>query len=246
MSGAGARAAWSADWLAALPRRRATLWRGVEAQHRVATMKLVDDAADQDLLESILETSKPPLPPAAEGAHYLVATPFRYPSAWPSRFRPPGEPGIWYGAERLETACAEVGYWRWRFATDSDALRGRTVLSEHTFFEAMVAGRCVDLAAPPWTAAEPAWMHPTDYSACHALARAARDAGAAWIRYRSVRDPRHGRCGAVLVASALAIGDLTRQQTWACRVAGDRVQLRPVSIGSTAAPVELDCADVPR
>jgi hypothetical protein len=233
------RAAWSPGWLAALPRRRSSLWRGVEAQHRVATMRLVDEAADQDLLESILEESKPPLPPEAAGAHYLLATPFRYPSRWPSRFRGPGEPGIWYGAERLDTACAEVGYWRWRFATDSDGLRERTVLSEHTFFEATASGRCVDLAAEPWRALEATWTDPRDYSACHALAAAARHAGAHWIRYRSARDPRRGRCGAVLAPSALAIGDLTRQQTWACRVSGDRVLMRPLGIGTDPSTIEL-------
>jgi hypothetical protein len=235
-----ADAAWWPERLASLPRRRATLWRGVEAQHRVATMKLVDDAAEQDLLESILEDGKPPMPADAAGAHYLVATPFRYPSPVASRFRPAGEPGIWYGAERLDTACAEVGYWRWRFVADSDALRGRVVLTEHTFFEATAAGRCVDLTTGDWVAAAATWMHPSDYAGCHALARAARAAGAAWIRYRSVRDARHGRCGAVLAASALAIGDLTRQQTWACRVADDRVLMRPLGIGGGAAAVEMD------
>jgi hypothetical protein len=234
-----AGATWSPAWLESLPRRRATLWRGVEAQHRVATMKLVDDAREQDLLESILESSKPPLPPGAAGAHYLLATPFRYPSRWPSRFRRPGEPGIWYGADRLETACAEVGYWRWRFASDSEGLRGRTVLSEHTFFQAIASGRCVDLTSGPWTASEPTWTHPTDYSGCHALSAAARHAGAQWIRYRSARDPRRGRCGAVLVPAALALGDLTLQQTWACRVAGERVLMRPLGIGSGSAAIEL-------
>ena len=106
----------SDDALKSLRRSRALLWRGVEAQHRISTMKLVDSVADQDLLEKMLEASKPPMPRDAQGMHYLLATPFRYASPWPSRFRAPGDPGVWYGAERLETACAEVGYWRWRFA----------------------------------------------------------------------------------------------------------------------------------
>ena len=42
------------------PMRSATalLWRGVEAQHRVATMRLVDSLDDQTTLERLLETSK--------------------------------------------------------------------------------------------------------------------------------------------------------------------------------------------
>lgn len=42
--------AWRDDWFAA-PLRSATalLWRGVEAQHRVATMRLVVEAVDQEI-----------------------------------------------------------------------------------------------------------------------------------------------------------------------------------------------------
>lgn len=230
---------WRPEWLASLRRRRAVLWRGVEAQHRVATMKVVDSVDEQDLLEALLERSKPPLPPQAEDLHYLIATPFRYLGAWPSRFRGPGEPGIWYGAERLDTACAEVGYWRWRFAMDSDGLRAAPVLSELTFFEATVSGPVVDLAAAPWNAFQGRWMDPADYAGCQQLARAAREAGVAWIRYRSVRDPRHRPCGAVFEPRALTLGDLTRQVTWACKVTEAAVLMRPLGIGAGHEPLEF-------
>jgi hypothetical protein len=232
-------AAWAPDWLSDLPAAGDSLWRGVEAQHRIATMKVVDTVAEQDILEDLLEASKPPLPPQAAGLHFLLATPFRYVSAWPSRFRAAGEPGIWYGARHLTTACAEVGYWRWRFGADSDGLRGRAVVSEHTFFEATVAGRLLDLTAAPWSGLEPSWMHGSDYSACHAVARAAREAGAAWIRYRSVRDPAHGPCGAVMAPQALSAGDLTRQQTWACKVSGGTVLMRPLGVAAEGGPLEF-------
>ena len=64
-------------------------WRVVEAQHRVSTMKLVDTLAEQSLLESILDASKPPVPPECERLHYLLSTPFRYGAPYPSgsRFR---------------------------------------------------------------------------------------------------------------------------------------------------------------
>ena len=42
--------------------RRMLAWRGVEAQHVVSTMRLVDTPAEQDLLEQLLEGSKPPVP----------------------------------------------------------------------------------------------------------------------------------------------------------------------------------------
>jgi len=64
------------------------LWRAVEAQHVVATRALVDSLAEQEVLEAILEESKPPIPAACAGYDYLLYTPFRYPpSLHGSRFR---------------------------------------------------------------------------------------------------------------------------------------------------------------
>ncbi|HEY1229585.1 MAG TPA: RES domain-containing protein, partial [Ramlibacter sp.] len=56
---------WPRKWLAGAASAKRDLWRGVEAQHRVATMRLVDTLREQDLLEQLLEQSKPPLPPQA-------------------------------------------------------------------------------------------------------------------------------------------------------------------------------------
>lgn len=66
----------------------ATLWRAVEAQHVVATRALLDSLAEQELLESVLEASKPPVPAPCAGLDYLTHTPFRYPPpSHGSRFR---------------------------------------------------------------------------------------------------------------------------------------------------------------
>ncbi len=234
----GSRAHW-AGWLAQHRVRSATLWRGVEAQHRVATLKLVDDLGEQELLEALLVESKPAQPPGAEHLHYLVTTPFRYISPWPSRFRAVHEPGIWYGASELRTACAEVGYRRWRFVTDSDAFADEPVVSELSFFPARVRGKVVDLTHSPWAAFAAAWQHSFDYSACHALAHAARDAGLDWIRYASVRDASHRSCGAVLRPAALQVEDLTLQQTWTCVARAASVLMTPTALGSDEPALEF-------
>jgi len=171
------RAAW---FESGIHPRTAQLWRGVEAQHLVATMKLVDAAAEQHLLEELLEANKPALPAQGQGMHYLIATPFRYRPRHESRFRVAGSPGLWYGAETIEVACAEVAYWKWRFLNDSDALRDQSLHTQHTFFEARVSGACIDLTASPWSASSAAWTHPTRYDDCQALANAARDRDVAW------------------------------------------------------------------
>lgn len=211
--------AWRDEWFAT-PLRSATalLWRGVEAQHRVATMRLVDSLDDQATLERLLEASKPPLPPAAAGLHYLLATPFRYRSPYGSRFRAGTDPGVWYGAKERETACTEVGYWRWRFLMDSEGLRGGELVTEHTFFQAQVRGVVLDLKREPWSAAAEAWTRRDDYAPCQALARAARAHGKVqWIRYDSVRRPG-GTCGAVLAPQSLSLPGAHRLETWVCKV----------------------------
>ena len=204
------------------------LWRGVEAQHRVATMRLVDSLAEQAEIERILEASKPPLPRAdplanrssharAEPLHYLLSTPFRYRSPHPSRFRAGGDLGLWYGAKERDTACTEVAYWRWRFLMDSAGLRDGELLTEHTLFQAQVRGAAIDLTRAPWSTSARAWKHPTDYTTCHALARAARSHGVQWIRYASARRVG-GHCAAVLVPGCLSLPEPLRMQTWVCKV----------------------------
>jgi hypothetical protein len=191
------------------------LWRAVEAQHVVATRALVDSLAEQGVLEAILEESKPPIPAAGGGYDYLLYTPFRYPpSRHGSRFRSFSDPGVWYGAEAVRTSCAELGYWRWRFVTDSRGL-ARLDGVPHTVFQAVARGSAVDLRAKPFSRDRKAWCNHDDYSACQALARSARAAETRIIRYESVRDPERGGCAAVLDCRAFGgNGDVRRRQTW--------------------------------
>jgi hypothetical protein len=217
---------WRREWLAQVRPRERALWRGVEAQHRVATMRLVDDLDEQLLLEQLLEESKPKLPPGAAGAHYLLFTPFRYVSPWPSRFRRPDEPGAWYGADEPATVAAEIAWWRWRFFMDSDGLREAQVLTELTFFQARFAGSELDLTQPPWSEHRAAWRDPDDYSQCHALAGAVRalQPPAQAIRYESARS-EGGICQVVFDVQALAMPNPGLQQTWTCKTTKDRVLL---------------------
>jgi RES domain len=222
---AGIDIGWPPAWWAAQTTASRMLWRGVEAQHAVATMRLVDSLDEQAVLEQLLENSKPPLPRHAADLHFLLATPFRYRSRHPSRFRKAGDLGIWYGAEELHTACAEVAYWRWRFLTDSEGLRDGELLTEHTLFNAIANGRLLDLTAPPWSEARTQWADPSDYSACQALAEQARTHALQWLRYESARLPS-GVCGAVIDPRCLSLSDLSTQQTWVCKVTRHKALMR--------------------
>jgi hypothetical protein len=190
-------------------------WRAVEAQHIVSTMRLTgNNPEQQELLERILEESKPPVPPEAADLHYLLATPFRYPpSAHGSRFRAWPDPGVLYAAMDRRTACAEMGYWRWRFAIDSAGLR-EIAASPQTVFQSAARGPTIDLQHAPFERRSAMWTDPVDYTATQALGRAARSAGIALILYRSVRDPEPGICVAVLQPAALRPKRPLVQETW--------------------------------
>ncbi len=191
------------------------LWRAVEAQHVVSTRVLVDNRAEQDALEQVLEANKPAIPAVCAGLDYLLFTPFRYPSAaYGSRFRALTDPGVWYGAETVQASCAEIGYWRCRFVADSHGL-SRLDAVPHTLFRATAKGEGIDLREPPFKRAEKAWLHQDDYAPCRSLARVAREAELSLIRYASVRDPDHAACAAVLDCRAFAGGrGISTRQTW--------------------------------
>jgi RES domain len=187
-------------------------WRAVEAQHIASTRRLVDSVAEQQALEEILEASKPQV--EGGGLHYLLETPFRYPP-WPrgSRFRSPADPGVFYAAEEPRTACAELGYWRWRFLMDSAGL-GELGPSPQTLFQVKVHALAVDLREQPFARQAAKWTDRSSYTATQAFAAVARKAGMTAIRYQSVRDPGKGGCAAILERSAFAARSPLTQQTW--------------------------------
>ena len=213
---------------------RGVLWRIVEAQHIASTMKLVDTRDEQDVLERLLEASKPPAPDETTGLDYLLATPFRYPPlAFGSRFRGPNDPGVFYGAESVRTAGAELGYWRWRFLADAVAL-DRLEPVAHTAFSAAVDTSSVDLRGPPFAADRAQWMHLTDYAPTQAFARVARTARIGGIRYASVRSPEASWCMALLTPQAFASPrPRAARETWYLAVGKRQVTWRTDSRSMT-------------
>jgi hypothetical protein len=206
----------------------------VEAQHTASTMKIVDSPAEQDLLETLLEGSKPAQPAGAEALDYLLATPFRYnPLRSGSRFRSLVDPGVFYGAESVPTASAELGYWRWKFLKDAVDLE-RLEPVAHTAFRADVSMLAVDLRQPPFSTDAATWMHPTDYNATQAFARVAREADLGGIVYQSVRDPNPAWCMALLIPLAFAkTKPHPTTQTWWLAVHQDQVIWRRESKSMT-------------
>lgn len=219
---------WTPDALRSEAHPFATIaWRLIEAQHRVATLKLVDTLAEQSLLESILEETKPPLPADCAGLDYLLATPFRYrPYPRGSRFRRAGmTPGVWYGAEEVATGVAEMVFYRYLFHAESPETPFPAGAAEHTAISVPVrSDRALDLAAGALARDRAHWMHPSDYTACQQLADAARAAGVGIIRYLSVRDPEHRANLAVLSCRAFGARAPRGRQSWWIRIGETHAQ----------------------
>ncbi|HUF47487.1 MAG TPA: RES family NAD+ phosphorylase [Vicinamibacterales bacterium] len=215
--------------LVAAARRRLSgrCWRAVEAQHIVSTLKLVDTLDEQQVLERVLDDTKPPVPPECRQLHYLLSTPFRYGAPHPagSRFRRAGlTAGVFYGSETPATAVGEMAFHRLLFFAESPGTPWPVNASEYTAF--MVRFRTtagLDLTAAPLARLAARWSHLTDYSACQELADAARAASVEVVRYASVRTT--GRNLAVLSCRAFTSREPQERQGW-------RLQFGPQGVGA--------------
>lgn len=192
------------------------VWRLVEAQHAVSTRKLVDSNAEQETLEDLIEATKPAIPSECRGFHYLLFSPFRYPPRPNgSRFRRPGQPGVFYAAEELSASAAEMAFYRLLvFAELPDTPWPANPLEFTGFSVGVYSPRSLDLAKPPLDADAPAWRHPVKYEPCQQLADAAREADAEILRYASARDPAGGVCIAVLTCRAFAEKGPRNLESW--------------------------------
>jgi hypothetical protein len=208
-----------------------TLKRMVESQKQVATVVLVDNLAEHDVLEALLEDSKPPLPAAIARLDYLLRSPWRYPPLpWGSRFGTRYEPGLFYGALANAALFAETAFYRLVFlAGPKRPLNGR-VMSQHTLFHARFrADRGYDLTAPPFAEHAATLTDPARYAPCQALGIALREAGAQAFVYRSARvsdTTTDGNNIALVVPQALQSRQHQKPEPVLCEATDSYVQLR--------------------
>jgi len=201
------------------------LFRIVEAQHSISTDRLVDGAAEQEVLEGLIEAAKPTMPLGARKLHHLLGTPFRYGYSKATRFRRAHErPGVFYGSENQPTAVAETAYWRMRFFAASPGMKLPKTTLEHLAYSIPVAvERALDLTIAPLVAARSLWTDPSDYGPCQRLAERARRLGCQLIRYQSARDPAGGTNAALFDPLAFRKPVPTNEQTWHFRFAGTKL-----------------------
>lgn len=202
------------------------LIRAVESQEQIATRTLVDDLAEQALLEDLLEMSKPPAPGGSAHLDYLLSSPFRYPPlAYGSRFGTRHEPSLFYGALGVAPALAETAYYRLVFWSGMSAPPPRNQLTtEHTLFAARYAtARGVRLHEPPFNAYVLSLTDPKSYRDTQMLGRHLREAGIEAFEYLSARDPAGGINVALFTVRAFAEPTPLWKQSWLCDTREDEV-----------------------
>lgn len=208
-------------------------WRVVEAQHVVATRKLVDSNAEQEVLENLLESAKPRLPadPALGGLHYLLFTPFRYPPLrHGSRFGTTHERGLWYGSLSRHTALAERAYYRLLFLAGSTA-KIEPLLTEETVFRAKVdASRFIDLTVPPFADHQANLSSPSSYADSQPFGAAMRAATVQACQFTSARDPLRGS-NIALFEAVFALPRPIGPETWLCSAQSRVVEFRNRFLG---------------
>ena len=206
------------------------LLRIVESQEQIATLSLVDDLAEQAILEDLLEQTKPPLPAGAERLHYLLSTPFRYPPLrHGSRFGQRFEPSLFYGARRLPTLLAEAAYYRFVFWTAmAEPPPSGRLRTQHSVFRARFHGdHGVRLQAPPCADHTAVLRHPTDYGPTQRLGSALRKAGIDAFEFPSARAHDAGLNIALFHPTALVSRRPLGLSRWLCETRAEQVTFAP-------------------
>lgn len=166
-------------------------WRVVEAQHISSSRDLVDTREEHDLLEELLEEVKPPI---ANQKHYLIFTPFRYPPLkYGSRFGRDYEKSLWYGSIELETAFAEVAYYRLKFFDDTSAALEYIEIPVTAFKAFIKTSKGIDLTSAPFNAYKDKISNKEDYKFSQTLGTDMRDAGIDAFLFDSARTKEFGK-----------------------------------------------------
>jgi len=204
-------------------------WRAVESQHVTSTRKLVDSDDEQQVLEALIDTAKPPWPLGRRfvGLHYLLATPFRHPPLrYGSRFGTRRERGIFYCAEAQSTVFAEKAYYVLLFleGTDADI---EPLTRPLTVFQVRISTKKgADLTRTPFDAFTERISSPSSYRDSQPLGRAMREAGIAAFRFASARDPVGG-ANLGLIEPVFSTKHPLHAEQWICTATRARVELHP-------------------
>lgn len=207
-----------------------TLKRMVENQAQKVTVALVDNLDEHDVLESMLEDSKP-MSLVHKDLHkfdYLLRTPWRYPPLqWGSRFGRRFEPSLFYGSLSEAALYAEAAFYRYVFREGMVNPFKDRVISQHTVFEAQYqTEKGYDLTLRPFAKHEPALRHKSHYGPCQTLGTELRDRDVEAITYLSARTESQDLNIALFLPAALRSKKHRRARQVLCETVAENVTFR--------------------
>jgi hypothetical protein len=200
-------------------------------------MQLVDSVAEHEILEELIEASKPPLPKTPEyaGLSFLLSSAFRYPPLrHGSRFGTRAERSIWYASDSLATGLAEAAYYRLVLITGTAAKITPHRSDVSAVHVDVKTSNGADLTMPPFAAHKSAICSKTKYAASQQLGKDMRAARVEAFRYPSARAPDGGSNIGLFTPAAFASKKLLGPpETWTCTVtAALDVSFIKVEVGS--------------
>ncbi|WP_223800031.1 RES family NAD+ phosphorylase [Legionella longbeachae] len=178
---------------------------------------MVDNSEEHDLLENLLDNSKPQ---TVNSKHYLIFTPFRYPPLeYGSRFGNTYEPSLWYGSISLQTAFAEVAFYRLKFFDDTSANLEYIEIRMTAFKAYIKTNKGIDLTKAPFQKYQDKISNKTNYEHSQLLGTEMREAKVEAFLFSSARDKHAGENVAAFIPDIFKIKDkeyVTNMQNWRC------------------------------
>jgi hypothetical protein len=170
--------------------------RMVDSQLFVQLRKITASADEADRLDQLIDSVKPPVPPACAGLDPLIASAFRHPPLHHgSRFGTVREPSLWYGALDRTALWAEAAYYAFLFIAESGAvvIDHGLLLPRTSYAVTPSSPAHISLDSDRGSYDQARLMDPADFAWTQRLGTALRAAGTTSWSTRSARDPAGGR-----------------------------------------------------
>ena len=202
-----------------------TVHRVTEDQHLIATMGLVHDIYEQQLLEEMLDATKPNKVKSSEKLHYLLFTPFRYPPLeYGSRFGSRLLPSLFYSSLNIATALAEAAYYRFVFMTGMSTPFPEALQVTYSSYTISIrTQKGVLLDKEPFAAYNEIIASPNDYKATQLLGAQMREVAVEAFQYQSARDKQKGKNIAIYTPTVFQSRSPLTTMRWICNVTDEEV-----------------------
>ncbi len=203
-------------------------FRLIEGQHYIATRKLVDSLIEHEILEDLIDRSKPsaPLSNTKGALHYLLYTPFRYPPLQSgSRFGTSGQQSIFYASANIETAMAEIAFRHFLHYYSSDSnIRPAEVDFSHIKVR-VKTNKAVDLTSHPFNIYREQISDPDSHGKSQILGSEMRNAGIEAFTYFSARYEEGINIG-LFSPEAFASNKPLEQKGWKVFLSRERIEFK--------------------